>query len=453
MTIPFRPDDVPYIPEERITEEKEGGMYLILAPELPNCISVNIDGKDIIDVCDGIKTIREITEVISFRKGEDPEENLPEMLTFFNYLKDKKFAFTEPVNPEEFTPKKAENLFSLWINVTYKCNLRCRHCHSSFGSPLENELTTEEIIAVIKESSHFEDCELVISGGEPFCRDDIFQILEAASEHFGNKVLVITNGTLIDDEKAKRLADLTVNVQVSLEGPDEESNDAIRGRGVFKKALETIRKLKKLGINVVVRMTFLKTNITKIRETIEFIKKEDIGTVAFGTLQRSGRAYESMKDIDPTTDELIETYREIKELDPDFNYIGFVESLRPAVTRGEKIDLCGAGAGMLSVGADGGVYPCAGLMYPEFLAGNIRESSLEEIWKKSPVLEEIRSLSVSKIPGCKECPIRYLCGGGCLVDIFWEHGSIHGKTPRCELLHAIKWDELKRTKYKTKRMG
>jgi sulfatase maturation enzyme AslB (radical SAM superfamily) len=237
MIIPFSPDDIPYIPEERITEEKEGEMYLVLAPEVPNCISVNVDGKDIINLCDGRKTIKEITEIISAKKREDPEKNLSEMLTFFNYLENKKFAFTEPLIIEGPSPKKPEKLFSLWFNITYKCNLRCRHCHSSFGSPLENELTTEEIIAVIKESSQFEGCKLVISGGEPFCRDDIFQILEAASDSFKGRVLVITNGTLIDDEKAKALADINVVVQVSLEGPDEESNDAIRGKGVFKKAL------------------------------------------------------------------------------------------------------------------------------------------------------------------------------------------------------------------------
>ena len=453
ILIPFSLDDIPHVPEERMTEEKEGGLYLVLAPELPNCISVNADGRDIIDLCNSKRTIKDITDILSAEKGENPEENLSEVLAFFNYLEEKKFAFKEPVEIEEPSPKKPEKLTSLWFNITYKCNLRCRHCHSFFGSPLENELETEEIIAVIKESSQFEGCKLVISGGELFLRDDIFQILKAASEYFKGRVLVITNGTLINDEKAKALADLDIVVQVSLEGPDEESNDAIRGRGVFKKALKTIRELKKLGVNLIVRMTFLKTNITKIGETIEFVKREGIGKVAFGTLQRSGRAYESMKDIDPTTDELIKTYRKIKELDPDFNYIGFVESLKPAVTRGNKIDLCDAGAGMLSIGADGGVYPCAALMYPEFLAGNVKESSLEEIWKKSPILEEIRSFSVSEIPGCKECPIRYLCGGGCLVDMYWEHGSIPGKTPRCELLHAIKWDELKKTKYKTKKMG
>ncbi|MBU7018863.1 MAG: radical SAM protein [Theionarchaea archaeon] len=453
MTIPFSPDDIPYIPEERITEEKEGEMYLVLAPEVPNCISVNADGKDIINVCDGRRTIKEITDIISARKGEDPEKNLSAMVAFFDYLENKKFASIEPFVVEGPSPKKPEKLISLWLNITYECNLRCRHCHSSFGSPLENELSTEEIIAVIKESSQFEECKLVISGGEPFCRDDIFQILKAASDHFKGRVLVITNGTLIDDEKAKALADIPVVVQVSLEGPDEESNDAIRGRGVFRKALKTIRDLKRLGVALIVRMTLLKTNMSKIGETIKFVKREGIGKVVFGTLQRSGRAYEFVKDIDPTTDELIEAYRKMRELDPDFTYIDFVESLKPGVTRGEKVDLCGAGADTLSVGADGGVYPCAGLMYPEFLAGNVKESSLKEIWKKSPVLEEIRSFSVSDIPGCNNCPIRYLCGGGCRVDMYWEHGNIQGKTPRCELLHTIKWDELKKTKYKTKRMG
>ena len=427
-------------------------MWLILAPELPNCISVNSDGKNIIDLCDGRKTISEITEIISAVKKENPEETLQEIVNFFTYLETKKFAYKNPVEPDLFTPKKADNLTSLWLNITCTCNLRCRHCHSSFGKPLQDELTTEEVIRIIREASQFPGCSLVISGGEPFCREDIFEILKSASEYFGEKVAVITNGTLLDDEKVKKLAELNMNVQVSLEGPDALSNDYIRGKGVFKKALKTIRKLKSAGITPLVRMTILRTNMDKMDKTIEFVKQENLGPVTLGTLQMSGRAYDSLKDIDVNADELVKTYRKIKELDPHFECIKFNENMRPGITRGTKLDLCGAGTAVLSIGADGGVYPCAGLMYPEFLAGNVKEKPLEEIWKNAPILKNMRNLSVSKIPGCSDCPIRYLCGGGCLVDIFWEHGTLHGKTPRCESIHAMKWDEIKRTEYETQNM-
>ena len=452
IKMPFQPDDVPYIPEERLCEEKEGKMYLILAPELPNCISVNAEAKTVMDLCDGAKTIREITEELSRNLGEDPEENLSDMVNFFNYLESKKFAFKEPIK-REFLPREPDNLEQLWLNITNKCNLKCRHCHSFFGSPLKNELTTEEITDLIKEASHFKECTLIISGGEPFCRDDIVEIVEAASHYFGERISVITNGTLINDEKAHILADSHVKVQISLEGPDEESNDTIRGKGVFTKAVTALRRLKRLGVDVIVRMTLLKTNKHKMRETIEFVKKEGIAPVSFELLKMGGRSLDSLEDINPTTDELIQTYRQIKELDPDSSYIGFDESLKPGVTRMVKRDLCSAGHRMLSVGADGGVYPCAGLMYPEFLAGNIREKPLEEIWKESPVLKKIRRLSVSQIPECKDCPIRYMCGGGCLVDIFWEHKTLYRKTPRCAFMRAMKWDELKASRYKKKSWG
>lgn len=445
----FEPDDIPYVPEERVTEEKQGGMYLILAPELPNCISLNAVGKDIIDLCDGKKTIREITEEISCAQGENPEENLPKILYFFNYLENKQFAFGKPVTPKP-SAKIPEKLASLWLNVTYECNLRCRHCHSSFGSPLDTELTTEEIINIIRGASHFEECTLVISGGEPLCRKDITDILQAAAHSFGDRVILITNGLLLTDEMAQFIADLHINVQVSFEGPDQESNDAVRGKGTFKKALQAVRNLKKRGVTPIVRMTLLKTNINKIEAIIEFSKREGVGTIGLGILQRSGRAYNAVKDIEPTTDELIRAYRTIRALDPDFTCIEFEESLKTGINRMEKIDLCSAGCEILSVGADGGVYPCSALMYPEFLAGNVRENPLEDIWKESSVLKKIRGLSVSEIPGCKECPIRYMCGGGCLVDIYWEHGTVKGKTPKCEFLHAVKWDELKQTTYKTK---
>jgi len=453
IRMPFHPDDVPYIPGERVCEEKEGSMYLILAPELPNCISVNAEARTVIDLCDGVKTIREITKELSRSVGEDPEENLSDMVGFFTYLESKKFAFKEPIKQEGPLPREPDNLEQLWLNITNECNLRCRHCHSFFGSPLKNELTTEEITNLIKEASSFKECTLVISGGEPFCRDDISKIVKAASHHFGRRVSVITNGTLIDDEKAQLLADSHVKVQISLEGPDPESNDTIRGTGVFTKAVAALRRLKKLGVDVTVRMTLLKTNKHKMREVIEFVKKEGIAPVSFELLKMGGRSLDSLENINLTTDELIQTYRQIKEFDPDSSYIGFDESLKPGVTRMVKRDLCSAGHQMLSVGADGGVYPCAGLMYPEFLAGNVRENPLDKIWKESLILNTIRRLSVSQIPECMDCPIRYLCGGGCLVDIFWEHKTLCKKTPRCAFMRAMKWDELKASKYKKKSWG
>lgn len=451
IPIPFNPNEIPYIAEELVYEQKEGGMYLILAPELPNCVSVNKVGKQIVQICDNTKTIREIAEIISAKERESPEEVLPQVVAFFDYLEKKKFAFKEglPEQPEKEIP---DSLIEVWLNITYKCNLRCKHCHSSFGTPLQNELTTEEITTVIQDISKFKDCRLFISGGEPFCRPDIMEILKIAAHYFPDRTMFVTNGTLITEEQADVLAELPVKMQVSLEGPDPESNDFIRGKGVFNKAVDTIRMLKSKGITPVVRMTLLKTNLHKIEDILQFIEKEGLDFVSLGTLQRSGRAYESIKDIDPSIDELIATYRKIRKLDPDLSRIHFSEELRPAVIRLERQNLCGAGSAMLSIGADGGVYPCAGLMHDEFLAGNIRDTPLEEIWKNSPVLKEIRELSIMQIPDCRECPIRFMCGGGCLVDIYWEHGSLHGKTPRCSLLHAMKWDELKRTVYTKKKM-
>ena len=79
--------------------------------------------------------------------------------------------------------------------------------------PLDNELKPEEIIDIIGEASKFKECDLVISGGEPFCRSDVLQILKAASQYFSERATVITNGTLIDDEKARYIADLNIKVQ------------------------------------------------------------------------------------------------------------------------------------------------------------------------------------------------------------------------------------------------
>lgn len=362
-------------------------------------INMNAMQKDIIELCDGTKPMREIAEHVSPKRGENPEKTLPDIAGFFDYLEERECAFTGKINKE--VPHVPERLTFLWVHVTYACNLQCRHCYS-LGS-LKDELTGKEVSTILDESSSCTDS-LVILGGEPFCRDDITEIVEVASAHVG-RVDLLTNGTLIDDEKAKILADLNINVQISLEGPDEESNDIIRGKNTFKRALKGIKRLKKQGVTPAVRMTLLKTNMNKIKKIVEFVNKEGLGPVTLGTLQKSQRAYNLVKDLDVTAEELMRAYRRMRELDPAGKYVRFEQV--PGIQM--RRELCSAGTGMLSVGADGSVYPCPGLMYPEFLAGNVKENPLEEIWKESPVLQKMRLYTT--LPGCEECAVRYTCRG------------------------------------------
>jgi AdoMet-dependent heme synthase len=155
-----------------------------------------------------------------------------------------------------------ENLDSLWFQVSGTiCNIECKHCFNS-SSPLNHNfdfLKMDECNRYIEEAIQLGVKEFYFTGGEPLANKEIYNIIERAME-FG-PVTILTNGTLIREERAKRLADIsnnsiyTLEIRVSIDGYTEEMNDAIRGKGVFKRAMKGVRLLYKSGFLPIISVT------------------------------------------------------------------------------------------------------------------------------------------------------------------------------------------------------
>mgnify|MGYP001390814759 FL=1 len=130
------------------------------------------------------------------------------------------------------------------LNITRKCNLRCKHCFSDSGNPDPNELTTKELFNLIKQMKDAGTFFLAIGGGEPLLRDDLFQIIKYARENF-IAVSIVTNGLLINKEIAKEFHELNLKtITVSIDGT-EKTHDKLRGEGNFKKTINKIKILRK----------------------------------------------------------------------------------------------------------------------------------------------------------------------------------------------------------------
>ncbi len=146
-------------------------------------------------------------------------------------------------------------LGALWIQVTGTwCNLTCSHCFNASGpkEPWIKQMTTAQVRAAIDEGVALGVKELYFTGGEPFLHREIVDLIEYALRHAPTTVL--TNGTMITEAMADRLAAAaaanrySLEVRLSLDAPDREANDAIRGRGVFDKVLEAARRLETRGL-------------------------------------------------------------------------------------------------------------------------------------------------------------------------------------------------------------
>lgn len=435
---PFTLDSVPYAPKEMIIRNKKG-VYLILDPDTPNWIIVDAVGKDIITLCDGTRSVEEITGILCQKYDEPYTESVDHVLDFINEAKRNIFLRKNPFQPPKRAEKEKAPLVTLWLNVTNACNLRCVHCHVSSGMPFKNEMTTQEMVHIIDEASELGLKELVISGGEPLVRSDILDIVDYAAQHI-DKVTVITNGTLITDEIAETLSKLDTEIQVSLDGARKETHESIRGRGTYQKTIEGIRKLVKAGARCRTAMTIMKRNMDEMYEIAELSKSMGVNVLHFPVLQNKGRAKNIQSEDGLEEEDYVTIFKRLQKISTRANiYVTTEEAFHSKVEKVSKIDLCGAGSSIISIAADGKVYPCPGCHEEEFCAGNIREQSLENIWRTSEIFKKFRSLSVLDIEECRACELKFICGSGCLVEKYHAYGRLDTPSIRCNAERRIYW--------------
>lgn len=312
--------------------------------------------------------------------------------------------------------------FFIQLHLTERCNLRCRHCYQSGGRTAELSLpevreVVAEVAEMLAEWSAAYGLEFSrsfnVTGGEPLLREDLFEILGAMAAG-GFATYLLTNGTLVEQEQAQRLAGLGVKgVQVSLEGP-EAIHDRIRGAGSFAASRRGVTRLLAAGLPVTLNATLSALNAEHFREMVAYAAGLGVPRLGFSRLVPSGRGL-GLLDQMLAPARLHEIYEEIFALAPAGLEIvtgdpvasrlragAGGEELGPVATGG-----CAAGLSGLTIMPDGTVTPCRRLAIP---LGNVREDSLREIWADSPVLEGLRDRA--RYGGkCGRCPAWAHCRG------------------------------------------
>jgi len=176
--------------------------------------------------------------------------------------------------------------FGFQWHITNRCNLRCTHCYQEDYSG-SNELDidglkqiADEIIRTLAKWGKTGD--IAVTGGEPLLKEEVFPLinyLESFDEI--SSVDILSNGTLINDHIAERIRDLNKVrcVQISLDGASAESNDSIRGKGTFEKAITGIRLLRKSGISINIMFTLQRRNVGDIPSLIDLAVAEGISSL------------------------------------------------------------------------------------------------------------------------------------------------------------------------------
>lgn len=173
------------------------------------------------------------------------------------------------------------NIRKISINLTYRCNLKCKHCcvdakHVSEFTE-EDELDTELLKKVLEKAVALNPEQIVLSGGEPMIRKDFIELLQYLRQRFKNKISLSTNGLLINETNIKYLNSCLDKYDISIDGIDEESCSRIRGKGVFNKVVESIKLIKKHGDKeIYLSMMFDDFNENLREDFLKLCKKMDV---------------------------------------------------------------------------------------------------------------------------------------------------------------------------------
>ncbi len=317
--------------------------------------------------------------------------------------------------------------------LTRNCNLSCVHCRASATcGPYEDELTTEECKGIIDGILEFSSPTVILTGGEPLLRDDIFEIIEYGHKK-GLRLVIAVNGTLLTTEKAKRLkAGGIQRVSMSIDGKDKESHDRFRGvEGSFDAVMRAALILTEVGLPFQINTTVTSRNAGDLEAIYDLTKS--VGAVAWHTflLVPVGRG-EGLKgeELDGKTyEDVLHWLHGVEsrgELEMKVTCAPHYYRIVKEKGGTPKSAGCLAGKSFLFISHRGIAQPCG---YLEAASGDIRRDGVRKVWEDSPVFNRLRELSSYK-GKCGDCKYLRICGG-CRARAFELTGDIMEAEPLC----------------------
>jgi len=330
--------------------------------------------------------------------------------------------------------------------VTRSCNLNCAHCRAAAScGPYRGELSTDKCFKLIDEIAALSSPVIILTGGEPLLRPDIFEIASYGTNK-GLRMVMATNGTLVTPTVARKMIESGIKrVSISIDGKDAHSHDAFRQeKGAFEKAMAGMEILKNAGMEFQINTTITTANLDQIKDILKLAKNIGAAAHHIFLLVPTGRGKElagqaiTASDYEETLNwfhqESLNCEIQLKATCAP-HYFRIMHQNKGKVSEPKKkaggrfhesTRGCLGGITFCFISHVGQVQPCG---YLELDCGNVKKKSFAAIWEKSEVFRNLRDYS--KYSGkCGCCEFIKVCGG-CRARAYEATGNYLAEEPLC----------------------
>lgn len=371
------PIEFPGIAVHRLQDHR----MLVIAPEIPTWLALSPDEYSLFEQ---LLTSNTLGEVLIDRDTNSIQNLLGQFYTagFFG------------------SRRSTKHHRYVQFHVTNRCNLRCRHCYLDSGILKVDEMSFSQwcdIVDVLANDAS--DLFLSISGGEPLLQPYVPDLIRYARDRGVPEVAMISNGLLLTPELVDTLetSGLT-NIALSLDGATRSVNDNVRGKGVFESVLKAFDLLAGTKIRVNVNITVMKMNQNDLEQNMgDLIARLPSNVdVSFGQFVPEGRGLRYMDELNLGYQSTTTTIANLGHSLSDTRF-----PISPTLHRS-----CGYGDSLV-IYSNGDIAPC---ITPQFKRGNVLSDGMPALQR---ILTEAVSAQVDRLPMCRVCDLRYICGGKC----------------------------------------
>jgi PqqA peptide cyclase len=424
----------------RLEFDRVRGRAVLQYPE--GAMLLNETGAQILELCDGARTLGDVAAVLGARYGADVTDDV---VHYLDALRDRGLVVESDGTPRAMpslpraepsvSPRGLTRPTTLLAEVTYRCPLHCPYCSNPVDlARAAAELSTAEWKRVLSEARALGVLQLGISGGEPLLRKDIEELVAHAHGE-GLYSTLVTSGLGLTRERAYRLRDAGIDhIQISFQDSEPANAELIAGLQSMHKKRQAASFVKELGLPFSVNVVLHRGNLDHLAEIIEMAAGLGADRLELANTQYYGWAMENRRALMPTRAQLAAAEPVVEGALAKYGgTMQILWVLPDYYQQYPKPCMGGWGNVYIVMTPDGRALPCqAATSITTLPFDSVREHSLEWIWTSSEAFQAFRGQGWMREP-CRTCERRSLDHGGCRCQAFMLTGDARNADPVCTL--------------------